>query len=199
MQAGAAYARRDPAIFKLLTIAFVAGLLGMSYMPLMPAYVGDILKMDRGSVFGWLMTAGGVGGLIGAVAITLAGDVRWKGRLLLAAVFGTGVLQLGLGALGYLQENALGPIIPVLAGLGMANAITLTMANTLLQTNVEDEYRGRVMAIYFISFSLQPLGSLAGGAIANSLGLEPSLILMGALVAAATLWIAVTSPLVRRL
>ncbi|MEE9286417.1 MAG: MFS transporter [Dehalococcoidia bacterium] len=195
MAAGARYARRDRTIALLLTIGFVSGFLGMAYMQLLPAYVGDVLKQDKGSVLGYLMTAGGIGGLLGALGVTLLGNFRWKGRLLVAAVATTGLLQLLLGGFSTLMVA-----IPVLAGLGAAGAITLTMTNTLLQTNVDDQYRGRVMSLYFmLSFSLAPLGVLFGGAIAESVGLQPTIMVLGALVIAAMAWIVISSPRIRRL
>lgn len=191
---GANYARKDRTLATLLTIAFVSGLLGMVYMQLLPAYVGDVLHKDRGSVLGFLMTAGGVGGLLGAMGVAVMGDFRWKGRLLLTAVAATGLLQMGLGAFGHLEVA-----IFLLAGLGMANAITLTMNNSLIQTHVADHYRGRVMSLHFLTFSLQPLGVLVGGRIAEAIGLEPALLLLGGLVAGAMLGIAALSPRIHRL
>jgi zinc transporter ZupT len=73
------------------------------------------------------------------------------------------------------------------------------MNNILIQTNVEDQYRGRLLSIYFLSFSLQPIGTLIGGAVAEAMGLQQALVLIGCVVAAAMLFLAATSPTVRRL
>ena len=73
-----------------------------------------------------------------------------------------------------------------------------TLGNILIQTNVQDEYRGRVSSLYFMTFSLYPLGVLVGGAVAEGLGLQPAMMLMGGLVAGLTGVIAIFSP-VRRL
>ncbi len=200
MLEGARYARRDRTLSRLLVVAFVGGLLGASYMPLMPAYVGDVLAFPgKGSMLGWLMMTGGVGGLVGALTVAAAGDIRWKGKLLFASVTATGALQAVLGAVGFLDRGALWPAIPVLMGLGTTSAITLTMNNILIQTNVEDQYRGRLLSLYFLSFSLQPIGTLIGGAVAEVIGLQEALILLGCIVAAAMTFLAFTSPTVRRL
>jgi hypothetical protein len=75
----------------------------------------------------------------------------------------------------------------------------MLMSNTLLQTNVDDQYRGRVMSLYMISFGLVPLASLVGGAIAEAIGLKPVYIAFGGLIVGLTMWLAITSPRLRRL
>ncbi|MBI3744245.1 MAG: MFS transporter [Chloroflexi bacterium] len=98
---------------------------------------------------------------------------------MLVVLISTGLLQALLGGV-----SALPVVFLTMAGLGFTGAITLTMNNTLLQTIVDDEYRGRVMSLYFISFGIQPIGALVAGRIAESWGLQPTLVGTGALVAA---------------
>ena len=195
MVEGARYARRDNTIALLLLIGFVSGFLGMAYMQLLPAYVGNVLNQDKGSVLAYLMAAGGAGGLVGALIVTFLGEFRWKGRLLVAAVTTTGLLLLLLGG-----TSSFAFAIPVLAALGAAGAITLTLTNTLLQVNVADQFRGRVMSLYFmLSFSLQPLGVLVSGAVAESVDLQPTIMALGATLVVAMLLIVISSARIRRL
>ena len=164
--------RRDRTILLLLTTTVVSAFFGMAYMQLMPAYAGDVLGLS-GSGFGFLMIFLGIGGVIGSLAVA-ATDPPKKGRILLAAVLVTGALQIVLGAFASLPVA-----IVMLMGLGAAGAFNLAMGNTLIQTNLEDQYRGRVMSLYFMSFGLQPLGALLGGGLAEFLGLEAAMVIMG--------------------
>ncbi|MEE9284579.1 MAG: MFS transporter [Dehalococcoidia bacterium] len=190
---GFQYARRDRNIATLLVVAVVFSILGMSYMQLMPAYAGDVLGLEGGG-FGLIMALSGVGALLGAVAVTVLGDFTGKGRAILGSVLVTGVLIVGLGAFG-----SFAAAVPVLAGLGLASAVTMALSQVLLHTAVEDQYRGRVMALYFLTFGLQPLGGLPAGAIAEVIGIQPMFAIMGVLVIVITGWITVTSPHLRRL
>ena len=192
--AGTKYVRRQPVIATLLAMAVFSALLGMVYQPLMPAYVGKVLHSNEGSLLGWILTCGGVGGLFGAFGVALLGEFRWKGRLLLGVVICTGLLQALLGGV-----SALPVVFFTVAGLGFTGAITLTMNNTLLQTMVDDEYRGRVMSLYFISFGIQPIGALVAGRIAESWGLQHTLLGTGALVAAGMVMVALLARRVREL
>jgi len=172
---GVAYVRRDRTIFQLLATAVVAAFFGMAYMQLMPAYAGDVLDLS-GSGFGFLMIFLGVGGVIGSLAVAGTDPAR-KGRVLLASVLATGALQIVLGGFASLPVA-----IVMLMGLGAAGAFNLAMGNTLIQTNLEDQYRGRVMSLYFMSFGLQPLGALLGGGLAEVLGLGTALVILGCIV-----------------
>ena len=193
MAQGFSYARRDPTISRLLIIALISSSMGMAYMHLLPAYVGDVLDREGGTL-GFLMTASGTGGLLAAAALTLAGSFRGRGSLLLFSVAMTGVMQIFLGGFGILVIA-----IPVLALLGTVGSINLVLNNTLLQTNVDDRYRGRVISLYFQTFSLSPLGALGGGAVAEIIGLQASLIIIGSIVTVSVLYIFATSPQIRRL
>ena len=80
-----------------------------------------------------------------------------------------------------------------LAGLGMMNAITLALNNILIQTHVEEEYRGRMLSLYFVTFSLMPLGVLVSGLVAETIGLQNLFIILGAIIIVSTIWVATKS------
>ncbi len=190
---GFQYARRDRNISSLLLVAVVFSVFGMSYMQFMPAYAGDVLGLGGGG-FGLIMALSGVGALIGAVAVTGFGDFEGKGRVLVYSVLVTGVLIVGLGWLGYFATA-----VPILAGLGMASAVTMALSQILMHTAVEDEYRGRVMALYFLTFGFQPMGGLLAGAIAEVIGVQAIFVILGVLMIVITLWVIATAPHIRRL
>ncbi len=190
---GLRYIRRTEIVGALLVISVIGSLMGMSFLPLMPAYVDHVLHLSD-SAFGYLMACVGAGAMFGSIFVAATGGTSGKGVLLLGVVIGTGALLLALGGLPFVAVVAL-----ALAGLGLCNAITLAMCNTLLQMNLQDEYRGRVMSIYFLTFGLSSFGSLALGSVAEAIGLRISLVGLGALVLALILLVSVRSPKVRQL
>ena len=190
---GVRYARANRTILLLLVTSTVSALFGMAYIHLMPAYAGDVLDLG-GSGFGYLMMAQGVGGMIGAGAIVYAGDLPGKGRVFMLAIALMGGLLLVLAGV---------PVIPIavlsLVGLGVGSTLVFSLGNTLIQLNVDDEYRGRIMSLYFMTFGLQPLGVVVFGGLAELLDLRISFALLGAIVLSAVAAIAVFSPRVRSL
>ncbi|MCH8190398.1 MAG: MFS transporter, partial [Chloroflexi bacterium] len=122
------------------------------------------------------------------------GDFAGKGRVLIYSVLVTGVLILGLGWFGYFAIA-----VPILAGLGMASAVTMALSQILMHTAVEDEYRGRVMALYFLTFGFQPMGGLLAGAIAEAIGVQAIFVIMGVLMIVIMLGVIAIAPHVRRL
>jgi len=190
---GFSYARKDRTITDLLMITYIWSFLGMAYLQLMAAYAGDVLGLD-GEGFGYLMIAVGVGGMLGAAGIAVAGNFAARGKLLIGGVLSMGAMLMVLGA-----SDILAVAIVALVGLGLGNTVSMLMSNLLLQTNVDDRYRGRVMSLFMISFAIVPLASLIGGSIAEAIGLRPVYIAFGALIVGLTLWLAMSSPRLRRL
>ena len=154
--AGIRYARTNRTILLLLTTTTVSALFGMAYIQLMPAYAGDVLELGGGG-FGYLMMASGVGGVMGAAAIVFMGEFQQKGRALLSAVALTGVLVLVLGA-----WPILGIVIVALIGLGIGSSLNFALGNTLMQLNVDDEYRGRAQGLLGIlgNSGLRPVAAI---------------------------------------
>ena len=136
----------------------------------------------------------GAGALIGAVAVLGLGDFEGKGRVMIYAVLITGVLILGLGWFGYFAIA-----VPILAGLGMASAVTMALSQILMHMAVEDEYRGRVMGLRGLMWSLIPLGGLQAGLLASVIGAPLTIVLNGAVVIAFTLLAYVFSREIRNL
>ena len=188
---GLAYARQDKTIMVILASTVVGAFFGMAYVQLMPAFAGEVLSLS-GSQFGYLMVSLGVGGVLGSL-VAAGIDLPRRGLILLLSIMAAGALQIIFASIGNV-----GVTVVALVGLGAAGALMFTLGNILIQTNVQDEYRGRVSSLYFMTFSLYPLGVLVGGAIAEGLGLQPAMILMGGLVAGLVGVIAIFSP-VRRL
>ena len=167
---GFAHARRERPLLLLLVAAALPSLLVYPYTSFMPLFARQVLHADA-FWFGVLVSAVGVGSIGGAmVAARKAATFPHKGAAMLG-LLALYMVMVGLFALSswYAVSYAL------LVVAGFANAINLTLNSSLLQLATADEYRGRVSGLHFMTFGLQPFGSLALGALVAVAGLQPSM------------------------
>ncbi|MCI0391238.1 MAG: MFS transporter [Acidobacteria bacterium] len=164
--AGISYVRRRPRVQSLLGIATVISVFGLPFLIFLPVFARDVLNLGaRGLAQLW--AAMGVGALLSALlmAYKLSNSGR-RGRLLL---FGNVFFGLAVAAFAMSRNFALSCLYLAMVGAGMVS-ITTTV-NTLLQTLVQDEMRGRVMSMYALAFiGLPPVGGLLIGALADLIG-----------------------------
>ncbi len=159
----------------LLMIALVS-LVGFPYIILMPVFARDILHGGPNTL-GFLMGATGLGALSGAVFLASRKSVIGLGRILFTAttVFGVGIILFSL-------SRSLLLSLFLLLGTGFGMMVQMACANTLLQTIVEDDKRGRVMSFYSMAFmGVAPFGSLLSGSLASKIGAPATNIIGGAL------------------
>ncbi len=166
-------ARFAPARMLLLLVALVS-LMGMPYTVLMPIFAGSVLG-GGAHTLGYLLSAAGAGALVAAARLAARKSVRGLTRVvpMSAALFGVGLLGVGLSRWLWLT-------LPMLfvAGLGMMQQMAST--NTILQTVVGEDKRGRVMAFYTMAFvGMAPWGSLLAGTLAGHIGAPRTLMLDG--------------------
>ncbi|MGH2271194.1 MFS transporter [Anaerohalosphaeraceae bacterium U12dextr] len=162
-----------PLRYIILLLALVS-LVGMPYSVLMPVFAGNILGGGP-HTFGFLMTAAGVGALSGAMYLASRKSVWGLERILPMA---TGVFGFGLIAFSLSRQLWLSLPLMVITGLGMI--MQIAACNTLIQTIVDDDKRGRVMSLYVMAFiGTAPFGSLLAGAIATHIGAPKTLIIGG--------------------
>jgi MFS family permease len=157
----------------LLLLALVS-LTGQSYTQLLPAFASNILRGDARTQ-GFLMAAAGVGALCGAVYLAARTSVRGLGRIIAIgpAIMGAGLIGLGMSHWLWLSLA----VMPVI-GLGMM--VQTASSNTILQTLVDDDKRGRVMSFYSLAFmGMVPLGSLLAGSMARWIGAPWTVMLSG--------------------
>jgi MFS family permease len=179
LRAGLAHAFGEPRI--RLPLLMVAGFsfLVTPYAVMMPVFARDLFLGDA-RTYGNLIGSAGIGSLTAALFLALRGGLR-QGRGLDRLVAGA-----TLGGGGALACFALVPALPwaypLLTLLGFATILMVAGSNTLIQTVVEDEYRGRVMAIFSTAFlGIAPLGSLAVGTLAGQIGVRQVLLGCGLL------------------
>ena len=148
----------------LLMLALI-GLMGMPYSVLMPAFAKDILH-GNSNTFGFLMGSAGLGALFGAVYLASRKTVVGLGKMIpiAAAVFGIGLI-----GLCFCRNFAFALGLMALTGFGQI--VQMASSNTLLQTIVENDKRGRIMSFYTIAFmGMTPIGSLLAGSLASHVG-----------------------------
>lgn len=178
---GLRYVRRDPIAFRILALFAVTACFGWAYQTLLPALAHEQFGRGADGV-GALLAAAGIGSL-GAGLLTAALPHEPHRRWL---VYGGAFLYAGALALfAGTRQFASGLALMSVVGFGLI--VCGVNVNARLQESVPDELRGRVMAIFSLLFmSLQPLGGLMAGVIAQQLGTASTVRLSAAVCLAAT-------------
>ena len=175
-----AFIRGDRRVSSLVVLMALFSIFGFPYFVMMPVFARDVLH--RGAAgYGLLMTAVGIGALIGALAVALLDRRIRKGPTLIAAGGSFGLLLVAFA----LSRVYL--VSVVLLGLtGATMIVNNALTNATIQTLVPDDLRGRVMGFYsFVFVGLAPLGSLQVGALAERIGPPVAVALGGAATALA--------------
>ena len=163
-----------PPIRAVLLLVALVSLLGMPYAVLMPIFAAEVLH-GGAHTLGLLMTAPGIGALVGTIYLASRKTIRGAGiRVVAGAItFGTGLI-----ALGVVHSLPLALIALGFVGLGMI--VQLATSNTVLQTIVDDDKRGRVMSLYTMAvMGMTPFGSILGGALAHHIGVPATFFIGG--------------------
>ena len=157
----------------LLLLAFVS-LVGFPYTVLMPIFANEILHGGPNTL-GFLMAATGVGALTGAMLLAARKSVLGLGRYIpmMAGLFGAGLIAFSFSRVIWLSL-----ILLVFTGLGFM--VHMAASNTLIQTMVDEDKRGRVMSFYTMAFmGTAPFGSLIAGSLAEKIGAPNTLAIGG--------------------
>ncbi len=169
-------------------VVIATSIFGFGMMTLIPAWASSVLGGDV-RTNGWLLSARGVGSLIGALMIAYLGTRNIRGRIWF---IGNLLMPVGLVLFGVFR------ILPVslltLVLLGWCFMSILNTTNAMIQSWVPDELRGRVMSVHVLLFmGSAPIGSLLAGSIAEKFG-EPTTVLVNAVILA----VIITLVLLRR-
>jgi len=174
LREGFRYTFGFPPIKFIILLLTLISLTGLPYSVLMPVYAKEILQ-GGSHTFGFLMGATGLGAMSGAIYLASRRTVKGLERIipLAAAVFGTGLIAVSVS-----RVFSVSLVIMVITGSGMM--LGLASSNTILQTIVDDDKRGRVMSIYTMAFmGTTPFGSLLAGSLASVLGVPVTLAIGG--------------------
>jgi MFS family permease len=179
---GFRFAMSDVPIRSALLLLSWLSLLGLQYSVFLPAFADQILHGGpRG--FGFLMSAAGVGAVLGALHFAarteFTGLARW--------IAGTAT-ACGVGLIIFSQSRVFWLSMVVLFVVGFSATVQMAATNTIIQNRVPDELRGRIMAVYATMFmGVQPIGSLLASGVVKRIGAPYTLGLFGLLVLAGSL------------
>jgi predicted MFS family arabinose efflux permease len=181
MKQGLIYVWRHKQVRSLETIVAAFSIFGMPYVVLMPIFARDILHKGAGGL-GFLMTATGVGALVGSMILAAFSGSSRKGAL----VFWSGVIFAGSNLVfAFSRSYPLSLAILPIVGFSMVSQVATI--NTILQSTVPDEMRGRVMGVHTMMFmGMMPFGSFIAGSIASRWGAPFALQLGAGICLAAT-------------
>ncbi|MEW5814520.1 MAG: MFS transporter [Spirochaetota bacterium] len=165
LKEGLRYVVKHRAIRGLIFLIAIVSLFGMAFVTLIPAWAVKVLGGDA-KTNGLLQSARGIGALIGTLFIASLGRFQFKGKLL---TVGTFVFPSMLIVFSFIRYLPLSLLVLVFTGAGLI--LVFNLANSLVQSLVDDRFRGRIMGIYSLTFfGFMPLGGLIFGAMAESLG-----------------------------
>ncbi len=191
---GVRYVAGFPPIRALLLLLSVVSVMGMPYVVLMPVFAGQVLGGGP-STLGFLMAASGLGALAGALYLATRQTVLGLGRLIPVAAMAFGAALAGFSLSRSLWASA---ALLFVAGLGMM--VQMAASNTILQTIVDEDKRGRVMSFYSMAFfGAAPIGSLFAGGLANAIGAPRTILIGGVACVAGGLLFLRMLPALRRL
>jgi MFS family permease len=173
----------------LLNVALI-GTMGMPYSVLMPVYASKVLGGGPHTL-GLLMTASGLGALMGTVYLASRHTVVGLGKVIVVA---TMILSVGLIVFAFSHNLVLSLLVLPLVGAGMM--LQSAAANTILQTIVDEHLRGRVMAFFSMAvMGTMPIGSLVAGILADRIGASYTIFIGAVICVISGIWFAFRRPL----
>jgi MFS family permease len=169
LKEGLMYVMRTPGVRALILMLGVFGIGGMAYAMLLPVYVKSI--GGDSNTLGYLMTASAIGSLCGTFMLASRKSVLGLGKWIVLSSFAFSIFMML-----FAMTHSFWPAMIVLAFVGACMMIQMASINTILQTIVEEDKRGRVMSLFTMAFmGAAPIGSLAAGALADRIGLSQTL------------------------
>ena len=177
----------------ILSLFALVSLMGMPFTVLMPIFALNVLHGGPHTL-GFLLGASGVGALISAISLALRKTVRGLTTMIQisAAIFGLGLIGFGLSRTLWLSL-----LLMLVVGFGMMQG--MAASNTVIQTLVPEDRRGRVMSYYTMAFvGMAPFGSLLAGELAHKLGAPHAVMITGACCFAGAIWFSTKLTSIRR-
>jgi MFS family permease len=189
LREGWAYVSGFAPIRTILLLFAVVSLMGIPYTVLMPIFAAQVLHGGPHTL-GWLTGASGVGALISAFSLAVRKSVLGLGRMIaIAAIsFGVGLILFGLSRVMWFSL-----LMMLVTGFGMMQG--MAASNTIIQTLVPEDRRGRVMSYYTMAMvGMLPFGSLLAGGLAHLLGAPRTVVITGSVVILGGIWFATRLP-----
>ena len=181
VRAGLSYVINSPVVGGLILLSILPFLFGLTINTLLPAFSRDVL-MGGPDDLGLLMTGMGIGAILGSLALAKMGNMRHKGFWLIVSGALWGVMVSLFALTGTFLTATL-----VIACIGFISAFNMSMNRSLVQLQVQQKMRGRIMSIDMMSHGLMPLGVLPIGYIADTISISAGLLTSGAILCVSTL------------
>jgi len=184
---------KNRVVLALMLMAATCEMFGFSYSLLLPVFARDIL--DVGAVgLGMFNTVRSVGGLVAGLALASLGDYRYKGRILLGLFF-----TFGVSLILFANSSIFALSLFFIGVVGITSAGHDAMQHILLQLNVTEEQRGRAMGIWQLGIGFGVMGSVALGAMAETLGAPIAQGIFGAVMVIIFIILVLTVPKLRKI
>ncbi len=194
LKEGMAYAWKCVPIRALLLLIALLSFVGMPYAVLMPVFAKEILSGGP-STLGFLVGASGFGALAGSFYLASRQSVRGLG-----GVIGLTAAAFGAALCGFSLSTMLWASLSLMFCVGFSMLVMMASGNTVLQTLVDDDKRGRIMSLFTLSFlGMIPLGSLVAGGVASVFGAPATVLIGGFVCMAGALAFAVYLPVWREM
>ena len=152
MKEGLAYVRTNPPVFGLIVLSIIPFLFGMPLNTLLPAFNEEVMGGGPDDL-GLLVSAMGSGAIVGSLMLATMGDLRNKGFWLIATCVGWGAAT---SVFGFSTTTWM--VVSIIIGIGWISSWNMSLNRGMLQMQVEDRMRGRIMSIDMMSHGLMPLG-----------------------------------------
>jgi MFS family permease len=170
----------------LIGMSFFNSFFGMAYIPMMPVFAEEILKVGVEGQ-GVLMGLGGVGALTMTMTLGRMGNIKQRGLLIIIGALMFGLLLATFSISAQLVGNYYLAMVLMFI-MGMSSSVYMISIMSSLQLMVPNDMRGRIMGFYSMTYSIMPLGGLYAAAAAGlfgggSEGIPPAVALGGLFVA----------------
>lgn len=194
LREGLGFARHHETIGPLLLLSALTSTFGLTFSVLFAPFADHVLHNTETGTSA-LLTAHGVGALIASALVAVTTNRGYRGKMLAAGAI---LAPLAVIVLAFMTGFVAALIASAVAGF--AFICQFVLSNTLLQTNVPDEFRGRVMSLYSLTFfGLTPFGNLVIGLTAEEIGVVTAILIFGGINLVCSAFILLRAPQIRRL
>jgi MFS family permease len=190
---GLAFVRQNELFAAFMGLVFWSSLFGMSFQLFLPVFARDLLQVGSEG-FGFMQAAVGAGAILGSLAAARWVHAGQRGQRALV-----GAALFGLLVIAFAWSRSFPLSLGVMGLIGLTNAFYMITISTTLQLLVPDPFRGRVMGLWSLSYTLPPLGGTFTGWMAESVGTPVAVSIGGLLVIGAALGVGMLRPRVRNL
>jgi MFS family permease len=189
---GFKYSVREPVIGTLLLVNLMIVLVSMPYQMMLPGYVIEVLGGGPGTL-GMLQSIAG-SGAVAAIVVIAAMPTHHRGKVMLAGAF-----VMGVALLGFSFSTALIITAPIMVVISIGQTFRMSLNSVLLQTYVDDNYRGRVMSVFMMEMGFVSLSTFIAGMLASVFGPQVAIGGMAVILLIITVFVWIFVPRLRKL